>query len=102
MCVSIDTELRGLAPHINRVTPHPNPVLVTSADRSVIELPSRNSSVRFVNPDNDDISDIKLSQRDNDVRFVNPDNDDISDIEFPPRDNDVRLIACSSPVKSLM
>ena len=123
MCVSMDTGLRGLTFTLT-MSPFPNPVLVTSAEMSEIEFLSRFRRLRLVNPANDDMSEIELYPRYSDVRFVNLANDEMfeiklllrysdvrfvnpsivemSEIELFPRDSDIRLIACSSPVKSLM
>ena len=101
MCVSMDTELRGLTLTLT-VSPFPSPVLVASADKSEIELLLRFNDIRLINPDNDETSEIELLQRYSHVRLVNPDNDDMSEIELFQRDSHVRLIACSNPVKSLI
>lgn len=69
---------------------------------SEIELSERYSRVSLVNPDNDAMSEIELSERSSDVRSVNPVNNERSEIELSRRCSRVRLIACSSPVKSLM
>ena len=75
----MDTELRGL-PFTLTVSPLPNPVLATSAERS----------------------DIELSHRSSDLSLVNPATAEMSEIELCLRDSVFRLIACSSPIKSLM
>ena len=85
--------------------PRYSTVRLVNSDNDVmfeIELSERYSDVSLVNPDNDVMSEIELRPRSSDVRSVNPANNERSEIELRPRFSDVRLIACCSPVKSLM
>ena len=98
-------ELPSRASSVKLVNP-PNDVMVEML------LSARNSHVRLVNPPNDVMSVIELPSRNSSVRLINLRNDERSVMELllirrssntsPPRFSTVRLVACSSPVKSLM
>ena len=92
MCVSMDTKLRGL-PLTLTVSPLPNPILATSAERSDIKLSQRYSVLMSVNPITAEMSEIELPQRYNVLRLVNLITAEMSEIELFPRYSDVRLVS---------